>query len=133
MSFRLPLALFFLLALLLVACSPLPSDTGGDDHSNVGTIPFETLQKEYTASLTDSGYATKSETFVLRSEADEEAFLANYPQGTLPDINYSEQIVVGVLAGGRPNNSYEVTIDSVTIGTEVVSIRQKPDRQLAAV
>lgn len=118
-TFRPLIMLLPFLALLLSTCSLLPSNSG-NNHGRVDTIPFETLRKEYVASLTDSaGYAVQPETFVLRSERDERSFLAAHPQDSLPDIDYSEHIVVGVLAGARPNTSYEVTIDSVTVGTEV--------------
>lgn len=120
MTFRLSSILPFVIALLVGACSLLPSDAS-DSEVNADLIPFETLRKEYIASLTDStGYATEPETFVLRSEANEEAFLANYPQDTLPEVDYSEQIVAGVLAGARSNTSYEVIIDSVSVGAKVV-------------
>ena len=105
-----------LITLLLIClpfmggCSLLSNDA--DDTAE--SVPFVTLKNEYVM----DGRAL--ETLIIRSESEEEAFLASHPQDSLPDVDYAHQIVIGVLAGTRPNSSYGISIDSVKSASTVV-------------
>lgn len=93
-----------------IGCSMISDDTDGKGE----TIPFQTLKNEYVV---------KSKTpkfIVIMNEAEEAAFLINHPEDSLPEVDYSERIVVGVLAGIRSNNSYDISIDSVKAARTVV-------------
>lgn len=93
-----------------IGCSMTPDDTDGKDE----TIPFQTLKKKYVVE------SKTPKLFVIRSEAEEAAFLINHSEDSLPEVEYSERIVAGVLVGARSNNSYDVSIDSVKAGGMVV-------------
>lgn len=101
-----------LLSVCLAACSLLGSDT-----ETPGTLlPFETLLQSQEFVEADE------QTFViLRSRDEEAAFLSDYePSEPFPEVDYSKEVVVGLLTGRRPNSSYSVTIDSLVATSETV-------------
>ena len=105
------LFILFLLTILFVSSCSQPTSDSSNDRK---IIAFETLQKRYVVDR------KTPETFILKSESDEEVFLSNHPQDSLPEVDYSEHVVIGVLAGIRSNNSYDITIDSVVAELKVV-------------
>lgn len=110
-----------IIVVTLGGCSLL----GGSDDDSERSVHFETLIKEpddRTPSLTIE--AEGPVRFVVRSEAEEDLFSAQYlPDVPFPSVDYSEHAVVGVVAGRRPNNSYEIAIDSIYISGPKLTVQ----------
>lgn len=111
------------IAALLFAGCDLFAEEESQTEPPEGMLDFETLVKGPSPFEINSEARYEEATVVLTSENEEEAFLARRPYSSVssfPAVDYDEHIVVGMIMPLRGGHSYEVTVDSVVAGTDVV-------------
>lgn len=99
-----------------------------DQETPSNTVAFETLEKSW-----NSGIAEPFET-VIRAQATWEQFWANLhstdiPTPSLPEVDFTENMVIGVGLGNKPSGGYSVEIKDIIMKDDklvINAVEQQP-------
>lgn len=101
-----------------------------DPETPSNTVAFESLEKDFYSGMEDS-FET-----VIRDQATWEQFWANLhsidiPTPSLPEVDFTENMIIGVGLGNKPNGGYSVEIKDILMKDDklvINAVEQQPGR-----
>lgn len=107
--------------LFIISCDSLNTPTSA--NFQMENLPYKILLSSFETDQQIEDY----ETIVLQSQDEAETFLKEYAPLVSEDhklmtVQYSDSIAAGAFTGERPNTSYSMEVDSISVEDQTVHV-----------